>query len=153
MISTMPSGWRSIRCRGVRDRALTVRDIFGVDDPIALAAALLHDLIEDTAADYDAIKEEFGGKIADVVAALTKDRRMIDAAREAAYDQQLAQAPWQARLVKLADVYDNISDSVDDKMRAKAIQKAVRALRIAGNEPQVKVATREVQLLIGSRKS
>ena len=72
---------------------------------------------------------------------------------EKAYDRQLAKAPWQARLVKLADVYDNISDSVDDKMRAKAIQKAVRALRIAGNEPQVKVGTREVQLLIGSRKS
>jgi guanosine-3',5'-bis(diphosphate) 3'-pyrophosphohydrolase len=132
--------------------AMTVRDIFGVDDPIALAVALLHDLIEDTAADYDDIMKEFGGEIADVVAALTKDRRMIDPAREKAYDRQLAQAPWQARLVKLADVYDNISDSVDNKMRAKAMQKAVRALRIAGNEPQMTVAAREVRLLIANRK-
>jgi hypothetical protein len=72
---------------------------------------------------------------------------------EKAYDRQLAKAPWQARLVKLADVYDNISDSVDDKMRAKAIQQAVRALGIAGNEPQVKVAAREVQFLISGRKT
>ena len=53
---------------------------------------------------------------------------------EKAYDRQLAKAPWQARLVKLADVYDNISDSVDDKMRAKAIQQAVRALGIADKD-------------------
>ena len=69
---------------------------------------------------------------------------------EKAYDRQLAKAPWQARLVKLADVYDNISDSVDDKMRLKAIEKAQRALEIAGNEPLVEFAVTEVKLLIRS---
>src|SRR3954471_7857848 len=81
--------------------AMTVRDIFGIDDPVALAAALLHDVIEDTTADYDDLEEKFGRDVADVVAALTKDMRMQEELREKAYDEQLARAPWQARAVKL----------------------------------------------------
>src|SRR5688500_19144302 len=64
--------------------AMTVRDVFGVDDPIALAAALLHDVIEDTTADYDDLEREFGAEVARVVAALTKDMRLPEAARETA---------------------------------------------------------------------
>lgn len=128
--------------------AMTVRDVFGVDDPVALAAALLHDVIEDTTADYDDVAEEFGTEVADVVAALTKDMRKPNDQREAEYDQQLAAAPWQARLVKLADVYDNVSDCLDDGMRKKALDKAIRAVRHAGSEPQVTVAAREVELLL-----
>src|SRR4051812_46252666 len=102
--------------------AMTVRDVFGVDDPVALAAALLHDVIEDTTADYDDLEEQFGAEVADVVAALTKDMRRPNDQREAESDRQLAAAPWQARLVKLADVYDNVSDCVDDAMREKAVK-------------------------------
>ena len=129
--------------------ALTVRDVFGVDDPVALAAALLHDVIEDTTADYDDLEKEFGAEVAGVVAALTKDMRRPEAQREAEYDSQLAAAPWQARLVKLADVYDNVSDCVNDTMREKAVAKACRALALAGSEPQVRAAARKVELLLG----
>jgi guanosine-3',5'-bis(diphosphate) 3'-pyrophosphohydrolase len=129
--------------------AMTVRDVFGVDDPVALAAALLHDVIEDTTADYDDLEKRFGTAVADVVAALTKDMRMREDEREAAYDRQLAAAPWQARLVKLADVYDNVSDCLDDEMRQKAVAKAVRAVKLAGNDPpQVKAASLKVQELL-----
>ena len=48
--------------------AMTVRHAFGVDDEVALAA-LLHDVIEDTAADYDDIAAACGTAVADVVAA------------------------------------------------------------------------------------
>src|SRR4051812_21421480 len=113
--------------------AMTVRHVFGVDDPVALIAVLLHDVIEDTTADYDDISEEFGVEVADVVAALTKDMRRPNELREAEYDRQLTVAPWQARLVKLADVYDNVSDCVDAEMRKKAIEKACRAVALAGN--------------------
>jgi hypothetical protein len=51
--------------------------------------------------------------------------------------------------VKLADVYDNVSDCLDDGMRKKAVDKACRALALAGDEPQVKAAAREVKLLLG----
>ena len=108
--------------------ALTVRHVFAVDDPVALAAALLHDVIEDTTADYDDIQEEFGTEVADTVAALTKDMRLPESDREVAYDQQLAQASWQAQLVKLADVFDNFCDSLTEAGRAKAAEKAKRAI-------------------------
>jgi guanosine-3',5'-bis(diphosphate) 3'-pyrophosphohydrolase len=128
---------------------MTVRDVFGVDDPVALAAALLHDVIEDTTADYDDLEKDFGTDVADVVAALTKDMRKQNDQREAEYDRQLAAAPWQARLIKLADVYDNVSDSIDHGMKKKAIEKACRAVAIAGSEQQVRVAVRKVEELLG----
>ncbi len=97
--------------------AMTVRHVFNCDDETILAAALLHDTIEDTSADYDDLLEVFGTEVADLVAALSKDQRMREDLREAAYDKQLANAPWQARLIKLADMYDNVCDvkTVDQK--------------------------------------
>jgi guanosine-3',5'-bis(diphosphate) 3'-pyrophosphohydrolase len=131
--------------------AMTVRDVFGVDDPVALAAALLHDVIEDTTADYDDVYKEFGQEVADVVAALTKDMRRPEALREAEYDEQLKSAPWQARLVKLADVYDYVSDCLDEGMRKKAAEKARRAVALAGAEPQLLRAVEKVRALVQDR--
>jgi (p)ppGpp synthase/HD superfamily hydrolase len=129
--------------------ALTVRHAFAVDDPVALAAALLHDVIEDTTADYDEVQEQFGTEVADAVAALTKDMRLPEAQREVAYDQQLAQASWQARLVKLADVYDNYCDSPNETSRAKAAEKGRRAIACAGDEGRLATAVEIVLNLIG----
>lgn len=109
--------------------AMTVRHVFGCDDDVALAIALLHDAIEDTPADYDDLLERFGAEIADGVAALTKDMRLPEARREPAYDDALRGASWRARLVKLADVFDNLSDTAGDP--AKAIGKCRRAVEIA----------------------
>ena len=52
---------------------LIVRHLFGIDDPSALTAALLHDTIEDTTTDRDDLIEKFGATVADWVALLTKD--------------------------------------------------------------------------------
>lgn len=128
--------------------AMTVRDVFGVDDEVALAAALLHDVIEDTTADYDDLAQAFGADVADVVAALTKDMRRSRDAREAEYDANLARAPWQARVVKLADVYDNVSDCLDVRMRRKAVEKARRAIAVAGDGAEVRRAVTAVEALL-----
>ena len=90
--------------------AMTVRDTFGLDDPEAIAAAFLHDTIEDTPADYDDIADRFGPIVADLVAALTKNMILPEAEREADYDARLSRADWRARLIKLADVLDNAED-------------------------------------------
>lgn len=128
--------------------AMTVRQVFGVDDEVALAAALLHDVIEDTTADYDDLREQFGKEVADTVAALTKDMRLPEEDREPAYDRQLLAASWQTRLVKLADVYDNFCESAGEKARAKSAQKAARAIACAGNEPRLSAAVKIVAALI-----
>ncbi|MEL6651043.1 MAG: RelA/SpoT family protein, partial [Bacteroidota bacterium] len=44
----------------------------GLDDPIALACALLHDVVEDTPIELDDIKREFGKKSMEIIDGLTK---------------------------------------------------------------------------------
>ena len=90
--------------------ALTLRHTFGCQDPVALTAAILHDTIEDTPADYDDVADRFGNQVADIVAALTKNMILPEHEREPEYDARLASADWRARLIKLADVYDNLCD-------------------------------------------
>ena len=95
-----------------------------------LAAALLHDTIEDTTTDYDNLAEHFGDPVARLVVWLTKDSRLPEEEREAAYCQGLSEAPWQAKVCKLADVYDNLQDSchLTPKQREKTQTKARRYL-------------------------
>jgi (p)ppGpp synthase/HD superfamily hydrolase len=90
---------------------LVVRHVFGFDDPKMLAAALLHDTIEDTNTDCDDIIERFGPEVAGWVAALTKDMRLPHDDREAEYMRVLESADWQVKVCKLADIYDNLGDS------------------------------------------
>jgi guanosine-3',5'-bis(diphosphate) 3'-pyrophosphohydrolase len=89
---------------------LVARHVFGFDDPRMLAAALLHDTIEDTNTDCDDIIERFGPEVAGWVAALTKDMRLPHDAREDEYAKTLAEADWPVKALKLADIYDNLGD-------------------------------------------
>jgi guanosine-3',5'-bis(diphosphate) 3'-pyrophosphohydrolase len=127
--------------------ALTVNLVFGFDDPEVLAAALLHDTIEDCDVDYDDILKLFGRNVADYVAVMTKDMRMEEEFREIAYDQQLATGPWQGRLIKLADVYDNFTD-LHPKKRTAFGEKIERILAITINDRQLQVAREKLQELM-----
>ncbi len=129
---------------------MTVRHVFAVDDETALCAALLHDVIEDTTADYDDVLKACGIEIADAVAALTKDMRLPEAEREPAYDAQLTTASWQAKLVKLADVYDNMCDAESAGMLKRAAKKGERAIECAGADPRLQPAIEEVRRMIAS---
>ena len=129
--------------------SFTVRHVFDVDDPVTLAAALLHDVIEDTKTDYDDVAAEFGREVADLVAVLSKDPRLPEPERETQYDANLTNASWRARLIKLADVLDNYTDAQDDAMRTKMIVKSKRAIVCAGDDPKLERAVTEVRRLIG----
>jgi len=108
--------------------AMIVRDIFGCDDEIVLCTAILHDTIEDRDVDFDDIESRFGIKIAECVAAMSKNMLLREPAREKDYDERLAKASWRARLVKLADVYDNSIDFPKESMRKRALERCKRAL-------------------------
>jgi guanosine-3',5'-bis(diphosphate) 3'-pyrophosphohydrolase len=99
---------------------LVLRHVFGVDDRQALIAAALHDTVEDTDTDFDDLKEKFGDEVACWVAALSKDKRLPEDERERAYAEALAQAPWQVQACKLADVYDNVTDSAQSEPQQRA---------------------------------
>ena len=131
--------------------AMTVACLFGFNDEIILAAALLHDTIEDTTVDYDDLFQQFGKEVADIVAALSKDKRMVEPAREKAYDNQLAAAPWQARLIKLADVYDNLRDCTTPASQRRQMKRVHRALKLAAHDAQLAEARRIVKRFAGIR--
>lgn len=137
---------------------LVVRHVFNFDDPRMLAAALLHDTIEDTTTDYDDLVEHFGSDIARWVAALTKDMRLPQEIREAHYAKQLAEADWQVKVLKLADMYDNLGDcrsfSVSGRRRTasrtRSVLNAIRAgLPEAAQQPLRLVEARLAELESG----
>jgi guanosine-3',5'-bis(diphosphate) 3'-pyrophosphohydrolase len=99
---------------------LVLRHVFFIEDHQALIAAVLHDTVEDTTTDFDDVKEEFGAEIAGWVAALSKDKRQEEHPREAAYLQTLTAAPWQVKVCKLADIFDNLMDSRHTSARQRA---------------------------------
>ncbi len=111
---------------------LIVRHVFGIDSPTVLAAALLHDTIEDTPTDYDDLADEFGTDVADWVSALTKEMRLPEAEREDKYHAALAAAPWPVCVCKLADIYDNLTDSAgsDSKQRKKTVRRSKEYLAV-----------------------
>lgn len=86
--------------------------------PEMIAAALLHDTVEDTAATLLDIKERFGADVAVLVAWLTDVSTPFHgnrAIRKELDRQHLALAPPAAKTIKLADIIENSrSISVSD---------------------------------------
>jgi len=82
----------------------------GIVNEDILCTGWLHDTIEDTDTDYDEIYKKFNKKIADYVASVTKDTRLIKAKQEKEYISQLKKASWQAKVVKLGDIIANFKD-------------------------------------------
>ncbi|MGB5590472.1 MAG: HD domain-containing protein [Gammaproteobacteria bacterium] len=83
------------------------------DDPQTLAAAWLHDTLEDTPATYEEIESEFGTEVAHLVEELTDVSRPADgnrAVRKAIDRRHLARASARAKTIKLADLIDNCAD-------------------------------------------
>jgi len=96
-----------------------LRHLFKVKDEEALAAALLHDTLEDTATDFDDLEKLFGTRVAQWAALLSKDRRLPGVKREKEYIRQLAGAPDVVKLAKIADIYDNLTDSLNASPKTK----------------------------------
>lgn len=81
-----------------------------VDDPVVLAAALLHDTVEDTAATPVELREQFGPEVAALVAEVTDDKTLKKAVRKRHQVEHAAQASTGARLIKLGDKISNLRD-------------------------------------------
>ena len=82
----------------------------GIHDETVIAAALLHDTIEDTETTYDELLARFGPAVASIVAEVTDDKNLAKAERKAL---QVAHAPHMsqgAKWVKLADKTCNLRD-------------------------------------------
>ena len=72
------------------------------------AAALLHDLIEDTATDLGMITAEFGDRVAALVAAMTEDESIVSyGARKAEHRERARSAGRDVALLFVADKLSN----------------------------------------------
>ena len=83
----------------------------GITDADILRAAVLHDVVEDTACTLGEVRERFGDRVATLVDWVTKPPRRDDQSRQevrAAYLDRLRSAPDDAILVKLADRLSNV---------------------------------------------
>mgnify|MGYP001765426227 FL=1 len=83
------------------------------DDPETIAAAWLHDIVEDTPVTLNDVADAFGPAIAALVGELTDVSRPGDgnrAVRKAIDRSHLAAASSRAKTVKLADLVDNAGD-------------------------------------------
>ncbi len=78
--------------------------------PEMIAAALLHDVVEDTLVTIEEIEAQFGAKVAELVGWLTDVSKPEDgnrAKRKAMDRDHTAKAPPEAKTIKLADLIDN----------------------------------------------
>ena len=126
--------------------ARLVEAVNGTDDMIA--AALLHDVVEDTRVKHDHICDYFGGDIANLVFGLTHASKKSDgnrAKRKAIDLAFLATESPEVHTIKLADLIDNTSTIVEhDPEFAKVYMKEKRDLikvLQSGNDILLDVAT------------
>jgi guanosine-3',5'-bis(diphosphate) 3'-pyrophosphohydrolase len=105
-----------------------------LDEP-TLAAALLHDVVEDTGVEIDEVRAEFGGEIAKLVEGVTKLTRVQFQSREHAeaenYRKLIVAMAEDVRviLIKLADRLHNLR-TIEYLGKQKQVQKARETLDV-----------------------
>ncbi len=89
------------------------------DDEDVIVAALLHDTIEDTDYSLEELQEDFGGRVREIVEALTEPKssagnKITWREKKNLYAKQLKRGPKEAVLVAAADKMHNFRTMVED---------------------------------------
>ena len=82
----------------------------GVEDAKVIAAALLHDTVEDTETSISELEVRFGKRVAGIVAEVTDDKTLPKDERKRLQIAKSASKSTGAKLVKLADKIANLRD-------------------------------------------
>lgn len=82
----------------------------GVEDAKVIAAALLHDTVEDTETSIEELETRFGKRVASMVAEVTDDKSLSKEERKRLQIAKSASISPGAKLVKLADKIANLRD-------------------------------------------
>ncbi len=93
--------------------ARLLSDEGSVTDPEVIAAALLHDTIEDTETTAQELRDRFGARVADLVLEVTDDKSLSRDLRKQLQILHASRKTTGAALVKLADKIANVRDIVD----------------------------------------
>jgi guanosine-3',5'-bis(diphosphate) 3'-pyrophosphohydrolase len=90
--------------------SMILATVGSVTDAGILAAALLHDTVEDTDATFDEIEREFGSDVTSLVAEVTDDKTLDSATRKRLQVENAPHLTTRAKLIKLADKLCNVRD-------------------------------------------
>ncbi len=91
-----------------------IASVGGVDDVDILAAAMLHDTVEDVGVTKEELTEMFGEAVCGYVLEVTDDKSLVKAERK---QKQIEHAPHLSRgakTIKLADKISNVTDVIED---------------------------------------
>jgi len=90
--------------------ALAIADIGGIEEPEILAAALLHDTLEDTKTSVSELDEIFGETVRKYVEEVTDDKSLPKDERKYKQIEHAATLSRGASLIKLGDKISNVID-------------------------------------------
>jgi len=93
--------------------ALAITQIGGVDDPETLAAALLHDTLEDTETTPEELEAEFGKKVCEYVLDVSDDKTLPKDERKRRQIEHAKKISKGAALIKLGDKISNVTDVIN----------------------------------------
>ena len=96
---------------------LQVQDLLsraGVTNPHILAAAVMHDVLEDTKVTADQMREQFGDEITNYVLECSDDKTKSKADRKITQLEHLSHISDGAALIKMADKYSNTCELMTD---------------------------------------
>lgn len=84
----------------------------GVTDPVTLAAALLHDTVEDCDIKHEELAQRFGDLVADTVMEVTDDKSLPKQRRKRLQITRIRFKSERARQIKLSDKTCNVRDVI-----------------------------------------
>ena len=93
--------------------ALAITQIGGVDDPETLAAALLHDTLEDTKTKPEELEAKFGEKVCEYVLDVSDDKTLPKDERKRRQIEHAKKISKGAALIKLGDKISNVTDVIN----------------------------------------
>jgi GTP diphosphokinase / guanosine-3',5'-bis(diphosphate) 3'-diphosphatase len=87
-------------------------NVGGVSDPAVLAAAVLHDVVEDAGVTNAEVERLFGPDVAALVAEVTDDKSLDKQERKRRQVEHAPHLTLRAKLIKMADKIANVTDVI-----------------------------------------
>ena len=86
----------------------------GIEDDVVLAAAVLHDVIEDTDARYEDVLVHFGTDVANIVREVSDDKTLPKMVRKKKQGDEMQKKSFGARVIKIGDKWSNTRELLSD---------------------------------------
>jgi guanosine-3',5'-bis(diphosphate) 3'-pyrophosphohydrolase len=119
--------------------ATLLANIGEIDDVEVLIAAVLHDVLEDTATSADEVTERFGERVCRFVRALSDDKSLPRKRRREITLEELPEMDVLVKVIKLADLSSNIKllpPNWSDERKLEYLEWSERAATICSPECQ-----------------